>query len=52
MTVIKLRQELTNLYNEIIDANFDDKYQVKESFYRLIRINEMLIDELEKIDSQ
>ena len=48
MSETKLRQELTDLYNEILHANFNDKYQVKESFFRLIRLNEKLIDELYK----
>ena len=52
MEETNFRFALTDLYNDILDANFDDKYVIKEAFYRLIRINEKLIDELDKTKSQ
>lgn len=52
MEETNFRFALTDLYNDILDANFDNKYEIKEAFYRLIRINEKLIDELDKIKSQ
>ena len=52
MAEAKLRGALTDLYNDILDANFNDIYQIKEAFYRLIKLNEKLIDELYKTNSQ
>lgn len=43
MDIVKLRKELNSLYDEVSDANFNDEYQIKEAFFRLIRFNENLI---------
>jgi len=43
MDIVKLRKELSSLYDEVSDANFNDKYQIKEAFFRMIRFNENLI---------
>ena len=43
MDIVELRKELNSIYDEVSDANFDNKYQIKEVFFRLIRFNENLI---------
>ena len=48
MDKTKLRKELNSLYSEVSDANFNDKYQIKEAFFKLIRFNENLIAEIDK----
>lgn len=39
----ELRKELSKLYDDISDTVFNDKYEIKEAFFRLIRFNEHLI---------
>ena len=51
MDVIKLRKELSSLYDEVSNANFNDKYQIKEAFFRLIRFNENLIANIDNYES-
>lgn len=48
MNAITLRKELGLLYDEVSNANFNDNYQIKEIFFRLIRFNEELIAEMNK----
>lgn len=48
MDAVELRKELNSIYDEISDANFDDKYQIKEALFRLVRFSENLIAEIEK----
>ena len=51
MDVEKLRKELNSLYDEVSNANFNDKYQIKEAFFRLIRFNENLIANIDNHES-
>ena len=51
MNLVELRKSLNSIYGEISDANFDDKYQIKEALFRLIRFNEDLMAEIEKENS-
>ena len=48
MNATTLRKELGLLYDEVSNANFNDNYQIKEAFFRLIRFNEELIAEMNK----
>lgn len=48
MNATTLRKELGLLYDEVSNANFNDNYQIKETFFRLIRFNEELIAEMNK----
>ena len=43
----ELRKELNSIYDEVSDANFNDKYQIKEAFFRLLRFNENLINSID-----
>lgn len=52
MDIVEIRYELTHIYNEISIANFDDKYQIKEILFRLVRFNEILINEIDKTTTQ
>ena len=52
MDVVELRKSLNSIYSDISDANFNDKYQIKEVLFRLIRFNEDLVAEIEKAISQ
>ena len=47
MDVVELKKDLERIYRDISDADFNDKYQVKEIFFRLIRFSKNLIAELE-----
>lgn len=51
MDIVKLRKELSSLYDEVSNANFNDKYQIKEAFFRLIRFNENLIANIDNRES-
>ena len=51
MDIVKLRKELSSLYDEVSNANFNDKYQIKEAFFRLIRFNENLIANIDNHES-
>ena len=51
MDVEKLRKELNSLYDEVSNADFNDKYQIKEAFFRLIRFNENLIANIDNHES-
>lgn len=51
MDIVKLRKELNSLYDEVSDANFNDNYQIKEAFFRLIRFNENLIASIDNHES-
>lgn len=51
MDIVKLRKELNSLYDEVSDANFNDKYQIREAFFRLIRFNENLIANIDNHES-
>lgn len=51
MDIVKLRKELSSLYDEVSGANFNDKYQIKEAFFRLIRFNENLIANIDNHES-
>ena len=51
MDIVKLRKELNSLYDEVSNANFNDKYQIKEAFFRLIRFNENLIANIDNHES-
>jgi len=46
MDKVELRKELNSLYDEVSDANFNDKYEIKEAFFRLLRFNENLINSI------
>ena len=52
MDVAELRKSLNSIYADVSDANFNDKYQIKEVLFRLIRFNEDLVAEIEKAISQ
>ena len=52
MDDVELRKELNSIYDEISDANFDDKYQIKEALFKLVRFSEILIAEIEKTTTQ
>ena len=47
MDKAELRKELNSIYDEVSDAIFNDKYQIKEVFFRLIRFNENLINNID-----
>ena len=47
MDKVELRKELNSIYDEISNANFNDKYQIREAFFRLIRFNENLINNID-----
>lgn len=51
MDIVKLRKELSSLYDEVSGANFNDKYQIKEAFFRMIRFNENLIANIDNHES-
>ena len=51
MNKVELRKELSSLYDEVSNANFNDKYQIKEAFFRLIRFNENLISNIDNHES-
>ena len=52
MDVAELRKSLNSIYADVSDANFNDKYQIKEALFRLIRFNEDLVAKIEKVISQ
>ena len=43
----ELRKDLNTLYDEISNAVFTDKYEIKEAFFRLLRFNENLINSID-----
>ena len=51
MDKAELRKELNSLYDEVSNANFNDKYQIKEAIFRLIRFNENLIATIDNYES-
>lgn len=52
MDVAELRKSLNSIYDDVSDADFNDKYQIKEALFRLIRFNEDLVAKIEKVISQ